>query len=168
MNNILRVGELICMIGKVEGRKRLQKTVYILQQMGFPFSEDFEYGHFGPYSTTLAAELEVLKLNHLVQETSQDYSHGTEYAYAPTEELEKALEDDPGLRSLDDAGLRKVLSILAAYKVPVLEVASSRVFLRQSGFTGEQLDSALKAWKSGLEPYFGKANELLAKVGLKN
>jgi uncharacterized protein YwgA len=34
MNNILRVGELICMIGKVEGRKRLQKTVYILQQMG--------------------------------------------------------------------------------------------------------------------------------------
>lgn len=49
--------------GTVTGRKKLQKAVYLAQQMGFPgLEERFDYHHFGPYSEALAAELGELQI----------------------------------------------------------------------------------------------------------
>ena len=48
--------ELVNKCGKIEGRTKFQKIVYILQNLGVPFEEKFTYHYFGPYS--------IIKLEH--------------------------------------------------------------------------------------------------------
>lgn len=44
--------------GEIVGKIRLQKTVYLLQEMGIRSDLDFEYHHYGPYSEALADQTE--------------------------------------------------------------------------------------------------------------
>lgn len=167
MESIFQVAELIRRVGRVDGRKRLQKIVYLLQQKGFPFCEDFEYGHFGPYSRTLAAELDVLKSNELIKEMVQGNNYGEEYSYEPTDLLNSLAKENPELWTLGVGDIDRVLSILNVKQTPVLEVASARLFLEKSGYSGEGLETKLKAWKPNLERNFHEAERLLNELGLE-
>src|SRR5690348_2924626 len=44
--------------GEVVGKIRLQKIVYLLDQMGLHSGFNFEYHHYGPYSEQLAEQVE--------------------------------------------------------------------------------------------------------------
>ena len=44
--------------GQVPGRVRLQKIVYLLDQIGLESGFTFEYHHYGPYSEALAEQVE--------------------------------------------------------------------------------------------------------------
>jgi uncharacterized protein len=44
--------------GQVPGRVRLQKIVYLLDQIGLESGFTFEYHHYGPYSEGLAEQVE--------------------------------------------------------------------------------------------------------------
>jgi uncharacterized protein YwgA len=44
--------------GQVPGRVRLQKIVYLLDQIGLESGFTFEYHHYGPYSEDLAEQVE--------------------------------------------------------------------------------------------------------------
>ncbi|MDO8683123.1 MAG: hypothetical protein Q7N50_06545 [Armatimonadota bacterium] len=167
MDSVFEIAELIRRLGKVKGRVRLQKIVYLLQQKGCQFGEDFEYGHYGPYSRTLALELDVLKLNKLVEETKEKTTSGVLYTYKPNAELEKLMLDTPGLHHLDDPDIHNTLALLKGKDTHVLEVASSRLFLSKNGLSGEKLDQALEQWKPGLRKYFRDGASLLKELELE-
>ena len=44
--------------GEIVGKIRLQKMVYLLDQMGLNSGYPFEYHHYGPYSESLAQQVE--------------------------------------------------------------------------------------------------------------
>lgn len=44
--------------GEMVGRVRLQKSVYLLDQMGMDSGLSFDYHHYGPYSAELSDELD--------------------------------------------------------------------------------------------------------------
>ena len=167
MDSVFEVAELIRRLGKVKGRVRLQKIVYLFQQMDCPFGEDFEYGHYGPFSRTLALELDILKRNGLVKEKKQQTECGFLYTYEATSELEELMRDAPGLHHLAGAPVDNALALLKDQDVRVLEVASSRLFLNRNGLSGEKLDQALEQWKPGLKRYFSRGASLLEKLGVE-
>ena len=43
--------------GKIRSRIKIQKIVYVLQSLGYPLTERYEYRHYGPYSEDLASEI---------------------------------------------------------------------------------------------------------------
>lgn len=47
--------------GPINGRIRLQKIVYLLEQCGLGVGFDFSYHHFGPYSEETSVEIERAK-----------------------------------------------------------------------------------------------------------
>ncbi|NLC51352.1 MAG: hypothetical protein GX764_03480, partial [Firmicutes bacterium] len=76
---------LTCLFNSVQqiiGRKRLQKTVYLLQQIGFPYAGKFTYHHYGPYSSELQAEIDRLVDYRLLSETYNNKA----YIYKITED----------------------------------------------------------------------------------
>ena len=52
----------------VNGRKKLQKLVHVLQELGHPFPEPFEYSHYGMHSRQLRSELTSLVTDKLINE----------------------------------------------------------------------------------------------------
>jgi uncharacterized protein YwgA len=55
-----KIAALIDQAGVMPGRKKLQKIVYILQKLGFPFYETYHFQFYGPYSDELSMQLEEL------------------------------------------------------------------------------------------------------------
>lgn len=55
-----KVAELIRQAGGINGRRKLQKIVYILQKLGVPFYETYHFQVHGPYSEELSLQLEEL------------------------------------------------------------------------------------------------------------
>jgi hypothetical protein len=34
----IQIAQLICLLGRIEGRKKMQKLVHVLQELGYPFA----------------------------------------------------------------------------------------------------------------------------------
>ena len=63
----------------IQGRKRMQKVVYLLQQAGCPITADYTLHHYGPYSRDVANITDVMVAEGLLAENAQgqyDYSLG--------------------------------------------------------------------------------------------
>jgi uncharacterized protein len=74
--------DLMQILGSVDGRKKLQKIVYILKSIGFPFQEDFRYHYFGPYSSDVQYEISELVDEKYVEESHEGAVNGYEsYSY---------------------------------------------------------------------------------------
>lgn len=165
MRTILELAKLVKRLGHIDGRKRLQKTVYILQQKGYPFDEVFEYGHYGPYSRALADELDTLVSDGLLIETERTGQY-TEYSYEATDELARVLGGNDAIVGADGIEVDALLKVLGCQTTSVLEVASSRLFLRNSGYEGNELDRRLAGWKPSLVGCFDEAKGLLESLEL--
>lgn len=48
---------LIRHAGEIVGRKKLQKMIYILKKLNYPFQEKFQFHFYGPYSEELTLRL---------------------------------------------------------------------------------------------------------------
>jgi uncharacterized protein YwgA len=45
MHPTLRIAQLLRVLKRVSGRKKFQKLVHTLQELGYPFPEQFEYSY---------------------------------------------------------------------------------------------------------------------------
>lgn len=158
MERLLNIARLVKACGKVDGRKKIQKMVYILQQAGHPFREEFGYLHYGPYSSELKAEIDSLVTSTvgLLEETPQPIIDHTSYVYKPTQKLEHSLESLGIAGEPAWADLARTLNKLNASQ---LEAISTILFLRERGFEGEQLESKFKDLKPDIANLFDQALE---------
>ena len=80
--NRLQLATLLSWAGEtgLQGRKRLQKVVYVLQSAGCPLECVYTLHHFGPYSCDVADACDEIVAAGLVAETGGP-PFGSQYAY---------------------------------------------------------------------------------------
>lgn len=151
MNSTLNVARLVHACGKIDGRKKLQKIVYLLQQMGHEgdFPQEFGYLHYGPYSRQLSSEVDYLSSGDdgLLHEEEMPAGTNRSYSYTPREELSDLLEE---LKVDQSPDWKRAAVDLARRDAQELEAISTIVYLRGLGFHGAALRARFSALKPGL------------------
>lgn len=110
--------------GKVVGRKKLQKMIYILKKNGLPFQEKYAYHFYGPYSEELTLRVEELCNLGLIAEEKQDKGHYSQYQYQITEAgeglLNQVADDLPEIKDR--------IELLNKQRSKFLELVSTMLF----------------------------------------
>jgi uncharacterized protein YwgA len=138
--------KLIDSVPELEGRKRLQKLMYLMKYAGFPIEVRYSWHYYGPYSADLALQIDSLVDSGLLKE--EDMVLG--YRYKTSEAGKTALAQVEGYR-----GNRKIRQFVSAwlddfksfstYKVSDLEKASSVLYWKE---WGKREDDAIRTTES--------------------
>ncbi len=148
MHSALRIAQLLRLLGRVDGRKKLQKLVHILQELGYPFPERFEYSYYGMFSKQLRGELDALAADKLITEREVIYPSGNpSFSFESTPQLEALLTEVGVDKEPSWAGTAKRLNALSAH---ILEGVSTILFLHRRGLEGDQLKQRLLSLKPHL------------------
>lgn len=117
----LVVGAVALAGGELVGRIRLQKVVYLLDQLGMNSGAQFEYHHYGPYSEAISDAVTDAKFwGHINEAVRFRGADGAPYSSFKTDnEAPAAL----GLLSADDA--RHFLEKFAGCTSTMLELAAT-------------------------------------------
>lgn len=91
MNTLFQLGILFRSLGSVEGRKKLQKIVHILQEFGVPFGVRYGYHHYGPFSDQLQDSLQSFSHDGLIKEEKVESQFPTS-RFSPEPKLLQLLE----------------------------------------------------------------------------
>lgn len=130
-----QLAKLIVMAGTggLRSRKRIQKTVHLLQASGCDLNvDDFRMHYYGPYSAQLAARLDRMTATKMLSESPEVTPVGTQYTYSLSDQFresfhayEATLE---GKRAKEDLERREpLLHMLYGARPRVLELASTIV-----------------------------------------
>lgn len=156
LNNEYALIRLFEVTPRIEGRKKLQKTVYLLQQMGVPYNEKFRYHYYGPYSSELQAEVDRLVRYELLNETFT----GDAYVYEITNKGKDFIQQYSSLNSSSFDLPEHLVKRIVETSTPVLEMASTYAYLLEMGY--KEADAMAKAieLKPHLEYCLDKARAL--------
>jgi uncharacterized protein YwgA len=132
------------MSGKMRSRKRVQKTVHLLQAAGCQFDAEFRLHYYGPYSAEVAESLDGMTAMGILNETSHAFDHGTQYDYSFNDEYLESMENfektSEGCHQKSQMEkYSKDLEYLNTVDVKTLELAATLVlYYRQAGRTWEE------------------------------
>lgn len=116
--------------GKLKGRIRLQKVVYLISRLAdspFP-SGQFSYHHHGPYSERLSSQVQELVEAELVREDTITLVSYKRYDYALTGSGKSTIKKFP--MNLPD-GTAVIVEIARSSKQPELELLATAAFLKK-------------------------------------
>lgn len=106
--NRLQLATLISWAGRsgLQGRKRLQKVVFFLQEAGCHLDCRFTLHHFGPYSRDVADACDEIVAAGLVEERVEEQSEVKQYSYILTPAIQSMIneEADPDLQPFEELG----------------------------------------------------------------
>ncbi|MFN0010401.1 MAG: hypothetical protein ACKVS8_02025 [Phycisphaerales bacterium] len=156
MNSALNIAKLLVICEQIEGRKKLQKLVHILQSTGHErdFPQQFGYLHYGPYSHGVKADIDLLvdPDGPLASETEEVSGMGHKtFVYRPSPELVEALSA-PGEPAWADKAKR-----LNQKTAQETEAMSTILFLKRSGVAEEALAARFKQLKPALADRYATA-----------
>jgi uncharacterized protein len=80
------LASIVTETGRIEGRVRLQKLCYLLQQISVPQLRDvwFRYHHYGPFSEDVAGVLQQAVFTHIIDEKIESFEDEWQrYEYTP-------------------------------------------------------------------------------------
>jgi len=104
--NRLQLATLVSWAGQegFQGRKRLQKVVYLLQQAGCPLGCSFTLHHYGPYSRDVADVCDEMVAAGLIEEGGGPAAGVMQYAYQLSPRTSALLSDtaDEGMQRFQD------------------------------------------------------------------
>lgn len=143
--------------GCIEGRKKLQKTVHLLQSKGVPFDMKFKYYHYGPYSTDLQSQINMLVAYGLIDESNH---HGDMYIYEITEKgkefIAKYRKEISSEFFLPVGLVKHLLSTCAT----TLELSSTYSYLIEMGYDAESAHERTTELKPHLKNHLSDAIDL--------
>ncbi len=112
--------------GRLTGRVRMQKVVYLLDQLGLSSDLRFSYHHYGPFSDDLAHSVEAAKAAGKIDEGfAYRQSDGVQYSVFST-------IGESDLTPFDRMGrdqARSAIENMMRYSVTVLELAATAHWL---------------------------------------
>ena len=152
MNTVILIGQLLKTVGAVEGRKKFQKIVHILQHFGAPFNLRFGYLHYGPFSSELQSQLDVYESEDLLKEEPSTAGSFRTSRFTPQPKLMALVDRVAGNAPFEFAGLAGELNQKSAQE---LEAISTIFYLQTQGKT----DAALKEAFCQLKPKFASVYE---------
>jgi uncharacterized protein len=122
----LAIGIVALSGGKLVGRTRLQKTAYMLDQLGLRSGLDYEYHYYGPYALALAEGWNTAREENRLDLEDVLGRHLVPYTIFRTTEPGPAR-----LGSLPAAKAKAIVERLGRESDLVLEVAATMHFLSQ-------------------------------------
>lgn len=118
---------------EVKGRTRIQKMLYLTNQIGWNAIKDYHFYQYGPYSDWLKRELDMLVQRGLIEESQENTSdEKTLYGYKITQDGSKYLQTINLQPSELVTKTKKFLDELKSYRTDDLEIMTSLYFLRKS------------------------------------
>jgi uncharacterized protein YwgA len=151
--------------GEVVGKVRLQKIVYLLDQIGLESGFSYEYHHYGPYSDELADQVEEeVIFRRLKAEHRSRQSDGVSYiAYSAS----SAGGGDPIDWNIPVDRIRSALAEMQRRSATVLELAATIHWLAVVEERQDWKDELIR--RKGAKTHQGRdrqALDLLALLGL--
>ena len=117
----LVVGVVALSGGELVGRIRMQKVIYLLEQLGMQSDVSFEYHHYGPYSEAISDAVTDAKFwGHLEEVVSFRVSDGAPYSAFKTDVPASAT-----LGKLSAVDARRFLYKFSTHTSTVLELAAT-------------------------------------------
>jgi len=145
--------ELLDRLGGVQGRKKLQKLVYIAKLQGAPIEDEFFFHYYGPYSSGLASRVDQLVEAKLLDETARPLAvaRGAEYIYRQTDAARTFLKKvrvsvPPRFQEAMERGISRAAE-LKDREVFQLELASTLLYWRDKGHTWEEAEAITRQRK---------------------
>lgn len=160
MNNIHKLRDMINLGGKqIKGRKKMQKIVYIVQDLVNPFNPPFEFkwNFYGVYSDELAGELNVGEFFNIFKETLVIEYNYRSYAI-------EVLDDTEPVSTDENEQLRKLMQFLNAQEPRLLEVLSSIIYFKNKGCSETEIKSQLLEFKGHLAEFYDDAYNALEEI----
>lgn len=159
MNTLIQLGRLLLAVSEIEGRKKLQKMVHILQEFGVPFEVRYGYHHYGPFSEQLQESVQSFMHDGLITETKVEGSYPT-FRFKAETRLHSLL-DLLGFPTPNWAGFATELN----QKTPrQLEAVSTLIYLeKQTGKTPEsgEVEGTFAKLKPELRELLPSARDML-------
>ena len=149
--------------GKLVGRTRLQKTIYLLEQLGMGGKFDYTYYNYGPYSREVSEATEFSVIVDRLDEQEKDGFHGVPYFVLQTDEAAPE-----GLGDLLKEDAEQYLGVMDKFSSIVLELAATIAYLKDIGFKDDEVaDKVVELKPAKATPdKLRAANELLGELGL--
>jgi len=155
----------------LDSRKRIQKTVHLLQVAGCSLEVHFRLHYYGPYSADLADLLDRMTRSGILEETPQAVQVGTQYRYRFSEAMRQSFESYEATSRGQTAKAKMekyqpLLKELCMTRPRVLELASTIAFYRQGKCVWENAAARTADFKNEAadSPTMTKALELAKRV----
>ncbi len=138
-----QLAKLVLMARGLPSRKRIQKTVHLLQAAGCDLGACYRLHYYGPYSADVAALLDRLTTEGILLETEQQLAKGPQYDYRFNDEFLTSLQahEDTAVGKAAKEQLERygdLLGALCRSEPKTLELASTITHFVQQGQPWEQ------------------------------
>lgn len=140
-------------VEKVNGRKKLQKMIHLLENSGEDFPFKYEYHFYGPYSAQLQEEVITLVQQGFLTESNEDDT----YIYQITDKGKKFKSNLEGSGNFKLILNEELLSLLSQESSQFLEMVSTYSFLIESGYSLDLAKQKAEELKPHLEGYIDRA-----------
>ncbi len=155
-------------VDSLQGRTKVQKIVYLANLCGWNSIQDYRYYNYGPYSDTVATQLEDYRKNGWVEEMPFSTADGKlTYSYSLTKPGQRVAESLAA--KMDNAALiKRTLSLaweLQKYPSADLEIMATLVYLRTNERISE--DEQLVSRVAELKPKF-TSNQIRGNLKIFN
>jgi uncharacterized protein YwgA len=152
--------------GRLIGRVRLQKVLYLLDQLGLNSGFDYEYHHYGPYSRDLDNATADAKAFGLVEE-EYDHRQSDGAMYSIFKLTQAGHDADEAYGDLGRERVKDLVGLFARTNVTVLELAATIDWLWRAEESADWRSEVTK--RKGAKVRHGRverAVELLQGIGL--
>jgi hypothetical protein len=150
---------LHCFRNRIEGRKKMQKIIYLSQEFGFMDKlYNFEWNYYGVYSQDLSSDIQSACGFDLIEEEKEiDAYNNVKY--------EIRLKENPDIEfKACSKRKNKFFHEINQLDVKELEVISSIIYFRRKGYLKEKIDGLLKSYKGHLGYLFDSSFEEIGRL----
>ncbi|HXW72174.1 MAG TPA: hypothetical protein VEK34_12150 [Methylocella sp.] len=163
LNNGLKVAEIVREAGgRIIGRTRLQKIVYLFSVTGLETGFAFSYKHYGPYSEDLAVAARQGSLLGYLSETEQTAAWGGSYSIYTVDPSASPEAASPSGSLLE--ARQKLAKLAASADAVELELAATAVFLAKEGIEDPWKETKRRKPEKAVNERVKGAKELLRQL----
>lgn len=154
-DRIMKIRNLLIHInGSVDSRKKLHKLIYLLQELGEDFDQDYIYHYYGVFSPSLASDIDWATESENAIFIEKHNLAGYTYKINKDVTIKADSEIDFRKEIIDHA------KELADYDARLLETLSTVVYLGRNHYSGNKLKTRLKELKPDHKEHYKKAFKL--------
>lgn len=143
--------------GEIVGRIRLQKILYLLDQLGLEADASFHYHHYGPYSRVLDDALDRAKAFQGVKEDVRARKDGA--SYSVFQRVVPATSTPKKIGELDTSEVHRLIALMKQKTSTVLELAATIHWLVQAEKVQNWRDELVR--RKGIKTEAGRTDQAL-------
>ena len=150
MSRTMELLRMFSVCGNIQGRKKVQKIVHLLQCKGYSFGFRYAFHFHGPFSSELKAEIDRLVSMGLVDE--REVTSGSYQSY----EYQAQPNAGPFVRAVTLPEWAELAKQLSGKSAKELEVMSTIAYLQDCGTSPSEIEAEFMLLKPHLSSLFSE------------